>query len=71
MGISDESERIVLSVPTDFSLEEFAELCKIRKDSSAYEALEDSLPLIKEYGAELVFTEELENAEALLVYCFH
>ncbi len=51
MGISNESERIVLSVPTDFSLEEFAELCKIRKDSSAYEALEDSLPLIKEYGA--------------------
>ncbi len=45
------SERIVLTIPTDFSDEEFAELCRIRKDSPAYEALEDALPLIRRWGA--------------------
>ncbi len=30
------SERIVLSVPLDFSAEEFSELCRIRPDSSAF-----------------------------------
>lgn len=44
------SERIVLSVPLDFSAEEFAELCRIRPDSSAFEMLEDALPLIRRYG---------------------
>ena len=45
------SERIVLSIPPDFSAEEFAGLCRIRKDSSAYEELEDALPLIRRCGA--------------------
>ena len=51
MSSINESERIVLSVPLDFSLEEFAELCRIRKESSAFEELEDALPLIRRYGA--------------------
>lgn len=45
------SERIVLSVPLDFSAEEYAELCRIRIDSSAFEELEDALPLIRQFGA--------------------
>ncbi len=45
------SERIVLRVPTDFSAEEFSALCRIRTDSSAFEALEDALPAIRRYGA--------------------
>ncbi len=44
------SERIVLSIPLEFSDEEFGSLCRIRKDSPAYEALEDALPLIRQYG---------------------
>ena len=51
MSSTDASERIVLSVPLDFSVEEFAALCRIKKDSSAFEALEDTLPLIRQYGA--------------------
>lgn len=51
MSSTDASERIVLSVPLDFSAEEFAALCRIKKDSSAFEALEDALPLIRQYGA--------------------
>ena len=45
------SERIVLTIPLDFTAEEYAELCRIRKESSAYEQLEDALPLIRQYGA--------------------
>ncbi len=45
------SERIVLTIPMDFSIEEFAELCRIRQESSAFEMLEDVLPLIRRYGA--------------------
>ena len=46
-----EAERIVLHIPLDFSAEEFAALCRIRPDSSAFEELEDALPLIRQYGA--------------------
>ena len=45
------SERIVLHVPVDFTLESLAELCKIRADSSAFEALEEAYPLILRHGA--------------------
>ena len=45
------SERIVLTIPLDFSAEEYAALCRIRKGSSAYEQMEDALPLIRQYGA--------------------
>ncbi len=45
------SERIVLHVPVDFTLEELARFCKISEDSAAYEALEDAFPLILRYGA--------------------
>ena len=47
----NKSERIVLHIPTDFTAEGFAELCRIKKDSSAFEELEESLPLIRQYGA--------------------
>ncbi len=45
------SERIVLHIPLDFSAEEFAAHCRIKMGSSAFEALEDALPLIRQYGA--------------------
>ena len=45
------SERIVLRIPLDFSAEEFAPLCRIRPGSSAYEALEEALPLIRQHAA--------------------
>ena len=48
---SSVSERIVLTIPMDFSFDEFAGLCRIRKDTSAYEELENMMPLIREYGA--------------------
>ncbi len=51
MGSTHASERIVLRIPPDFSAEEFAGLCRIRPDSSAYEAMEEALPLIRRYGA--------------------
>jgi len=53
MAVNDKnsSERIVLDVPADFSAEEFAALCRIKKDSSAFEMIEDVLPLIKQYAA--------------------
>ena len=51
MSKINESERIVLTIPLDFTAEEYAELCRIRKESSAYEQLEDALPLIRQYGA--------------------
>ena len=44
------SERIVLDIPVDFTLEEFAELCRVKPESSAFEMLEDTLPLIKRFG---------------------
>ena len=50
-GLRSHSERIVLSIPVSFSLEEFGALCRIKPDSSAYDALEDALPLIRQYGA--------------------
>lgn len=45
------SERIVLHIPTNFTAEEFAELCRIEKGTSAFEELEETLPLIRQYGA--------------------
>ncbi len=48
---ANRSERIVLHIPTDFTLESLAKLCRIRPDSSAYDAVEEALPLIREYGA--------------------
>ena len=44
------SERIVLHIPVDFTPEEFAVYCRIRTDSSAFEALEEAFPLIRQYG---------------------
>jgi len=44
------SERIVLDIPVDFTLERFAALCRVKPDSSAWEELEDALPLIRQYG---------------------
>ena len=44
------AERVVLHIPTEFSLEDLARLCRIRKDSAAYEELADALPLLREYG---------------------
>lgn len=45
-----QAERIVLDIPLDFTAEEFAALCRIRPDSSAFEELEDALPLIRRFG---------------------
>ena len=44
------SERLVLRIPTDFTAEDFAGFCQIRPDSAPFEALEESLPLIKQYA---------------------
>ena len=44
------SERLVVRIPTEFSAEEFAQYAKIRPDSSPFEALEEALPLIKQYA---------------------
>ena len=46
-----ESERIVLHIPVDLPVEEFAGFCRIRTDSAAFEMLQDSYPLIQKYGA--------------------
>ena len=43
-------ERIVLRVPVDFTLEQFARLCRVGEGSSAYEELEEVLPLVRQYG---------------------
>ena len=48
---SIKTERIVLHVPTDFTADEFAALCRIGRESPAFEALEDALPLIRSYGS--------------------
>ncbi len=45
------SERIVLRIPTDFTAEEFARLCRVKPGSSAFEEIEDALPLIRQYGS--------------------
>ena len=45
------SERIVLDIPADFTLEQFAGLCRIKEGSPAYEELEDALPIIRQWGA--------------------
>ena len=44
------SERIVLHIPLDITAEEFAAYCRIRTDSAAFDMLEDTFPLIKQYG---------------------
>ena len=46
-----QTERIVLNIPVELTLEEFAALCKISPDSTAYEALEEALPLVLRFGA--------------------
>ena len=51
MSNENESERIVLHIPVDISAGEFAAYCRIRRDSSAFEMLEDTYPLIKQYAA--------------------
>lgn len=48
-----ESERIVLKIPVNMTLEELATYCKVSSGSSAMETLEESLPLINEYAAPL------------------
>ncbi|MBR6236815.1 MAG: hypothetical protein IKR16_03655 [Firmicutes bacterium] len=45
------SERIVLRIPVELAAEEFAALCRIKPDSPAFEMLEETYPLIKQYGA--------------------
>ena len=45
------SERIVLHIPTDFTAESLAQLCRVKPGSSAFEAVEEALPLINQYGA--------------------
>ena len=45
------SERIVFHIPVDLSAEEFAPYCRIKNDSAAFEMLEETMPLIKRYGA--------------------
>ena len=50
MNAAELSERIVMHIPVDISAEGFAELCRIKKDSAAFEMLEDVFPLIKQYG---------------------
>ncbi len=47
---NDRSERIVLHIPVDFTIEEVAENLRIKRDSAAYEELEDAMPLIRQYG---------------------
>lgn len=46
-----ESERIVLHIPTDFTAEQFAAFCRVEPDTSAYEELEEALPLIRQHAA--------------------
>ena len=41
----------MLHIPVDLPLEEFAELCRIKPDSAAFDMLEDAYPLIQKYGA--------------------
>ena len=51
MSVENVSERIVLHIPLDITAEEFAAYCRIRTDSAAFDMLEDTFPLIKQYGA--------------------
>lgn len=51
MKSKSQTERIVLNIPVELTLEEFGKLCKISPDSTAYEALEEALPLVLRYGA--------------------
>lgn len=69
--MSQKGERIVLHIPVNFTIEELAALCRIREDSSAYEMLEDALPLINRYakpGAVLrwVDVEEVTEDSAVI-----
>ena len=45
------SERIVLHIPTDFTAESLARLCRVKPGSSAFEAIEEALPIVNRYGA--------------------
>ena len=49
--MNNDSERIVFNIPVDISAEEFAPYCRIKKDSAAFEMLEDVMPLIQKHGA--------------------
>ncbi len=49
--MNNDSERIVFTIPVDISAEEFAPYCRIKKDSAAFEMLEDVMPLIQKHGA--------------------
>ena len=51
MKSKSQTERIVPNIPVELTLEEFGKLCKISPDSTAYEALEEALPLVLRYGA--------------------
>ena len=44
------SERIVLNFPVNFTAEEFAKYCRIDPESSAFEAVEEAIPLINQYA---------------------
>ena len=49
--MNNDSERIAFNIPVDISAEEFAPYCRIKKDSAAFEMLEDVMPLIQNHGA--------------------
>ena len=45
------TERMVFHIPVDLTTSDLARLCQIDENSSAFEAVEDALPLINRYGA--------------------
>lgn len=45
------SERIVLNIPVDFTVETLAPLCRVRPDSGAWDLLEEAVPLVNQFGA--------------------
>lgn len=47
----NDSERIVLDIPVNFTAEQLAQFCRISTDSSAFDSLEEALPYINQYGA--------------------
>lgn len=48
--MSVDSERIVLHIPVDLTLDELTALCRIKPGSAAVEAVEEALPLINQFG---------------------
>ncbi|MCQ2451904.1 MAG: hypothetical protein MJ075_02055 [Oscillospiraceae bacterium] len=46
-----DSERIVLSIPVTLTAEEFGKYCRIQPDSSAFDMLEEAMPLIQQWAA--------------------